>query len=378
MATGLGNGKPDKALKEKQNKLTLMGKVLMRDKHDKHSKRDRVSKATSDYHLETMKTTEEDPDIPDNLDRDAKTGFKGSTESLGKSRIRSSFMDKVRFRDKAEKRKRKERDSLATSQELETEDTVAKDNFKGSTESLGKSKGLSSFMDKVRFRDKSDKQSRKNRDSLATSQELDTEVPVAKEDFGGSNESLGKRQSSFLDMVRFRDKSDKHNRKERDSKSYSNDLETVTEVVTKETQDPSDEPFSRQQQHRSSFIDKVLMRDRQDKVSKKDRESKVTSADLDVVATTTKYEGEECDVVATLQSEVPDEERPTVTDKMRLRHEKVARKEREARGRDPVFKSTSMGDLSTVDGTVQLRHPLHDRSSPRKEKNRLSSASVLK
>ena len=25
MATGLGNGKPDKALKEKQNKLTLMG-----------------------------------------------------------------------------------------------------------------------------------------------------------------------------------------------------------------------------------------------------------------------------------------------------------------------------------------------------------------
>ena len=129
---------------------------------------------------------------------------------------------------------------------------------------------------------------------MATSQDLDTEVSVAKGDFRGSNESLGKRQSSFLDMVRFRDKSDKHNRKERDSKSYSNDLETVSEVVTKETLDPSDEPFSRQQHHRSSFIDKVLMRDRQDKVSKKDRESKVPSANLDVIAVTTKCEGEEC------------------------------------------------------------------------------------
>ena len=265
MATGAG--KPDKALKEKQNKLTLMGKVLMRDKHN-NKRGDRDSKATSSDHLETIATTTEDN--PENLDKDAKLGFRGSTESLGKSKIRSSFMDKVRFRDKGEKRKRRERDSLATSQELDAEDAVAKDNFKGSTESLGKSKGLSSLWIKSDSGNKSDKQSRKNRDSMATSQDLDTEVPVAKEDFRGSNESLGKRQSSFLDMVRFRDKSDKHNRKERDSKSYSNDLETVAEVVTKETQDPSDEPFSRQQQHRSSFIDKVLMRDRQDKVSKKD------------------------------------------------------------------------------------------------------------
>ena len=340
-----------------------MDKVRFRDKAEKRKRKERDSLATS-QELDTENAV-------------AKDNFKGSAESLGKS--------KGWFRDKADKRKRKERDSLATSQELETDDAVAKDNFKGSTESLGKSKGLSSFMDKVLFRDKSDKQNRKNRDSLATSQDLDTEVPVAKEDFRGSNESLGKRQSSFLDMVRFRDKSDKHNRKERDSKSYSNDLETVAEVVTKEAVDPSDEPFSRQQQHRSSFIDKVLMRDRQDKVSKKERESKAPSADLDVVAMATKCEGEECDVVATLQSEVPDEERPTVTDKMRLRHEKVARKEREARAasrthraQDPVFKSTSMGDLSTVDGTVQLRHTLLDRASPRKDKNRLSSASVLK
>ena len=235
MATGTGSGKPDKALKEKQNKLTLMEKVLMRDKHDKHNKKDRESKATS-RDLETV-----------------------------------------------------------------TKEMVAKEGSEGTSEAVGKTK--TSLMDKVFMRDKTNKHNRKDRDSKVPSKDLDVAEGVAKED---------------------------------------------EQVVAKH--------------HKSSLMDKVFMRDRFDRISKRDRNYKARSKDLEEVKVVTKEESEETDSVAKLLSDVP---------------KKVARKEDKLRvpGVD-VFKSTSMGDLRHVDGSVQFRDRV-DRS-PRKKDNRRSSSSVVK
>ena len=173
---------------------------------------------------------------------------------------------------------------------------------------------------------------------------------------------------TLMGKVLMRDnKHDKRSRRDRDSKVCSKDLEDEedgSEVVAK--------------QHWSSVMDKVLMRDRHNKVTKKDRESRIPSKDLEVVKVG-KEDNEDSDVVAKQLNDVPKHHKYTLMDKVRMRHDKISKKERElkasSKGLD-MFKSTSMGDLSMVDGSVQLRE--RSGRSHRKEKNRRSSSSVVK
>ena len=320
MATG--SGKPDKALKEKQNKLTLMGKVLHRDKHDKHNKKDRETKATS-RDLETV--------IKDTVAKEEMGAGNSEEKVPGKS----------------------------------SEEKVS-----------GKSK--SSLMDKVLMRDKSDKHNRKDRNSKVPSKDLD----VAKDTVGrddeleaGSEGDAGKSKTSFMDKVLMRDKSDKHTRKDRDSKVPSKDLD-----VARGDDDGNGEEVVAKQ-HKTSLMEKVFLRGSFDRLSKRDRSSKSRSKDFeDLKVTVTKEEYEESDSVARLLSDVPKQQKSTLIDEVKLRHEKVAKKEKELKiasvDLDHKFKSTSMGDLRHVDGSVHFRDRV-DRSQ-RKKENRRSSSSVYK
>ncbi len=233
------------------------------------------------------------------------------------------------------------------------------------------------LMEKVLHRDKHDKTSKKEREAKAASKDLETVAKEgteeqAAEEGKGKGKGKTKEKESFMDKVRLRDKSDKHGKKERDSKSGSKDLETKD----KEDEDGGTSADTTSK-HKMSLMDKVFMRDRSDRLSKRDRQSKVPSLDLDVAR-------EEAE--AAESEEVEDKhQRSSFMDKVKLRHERMGRKERDFKASSKVSldagpRSTSLVDLSAVDlASVPLRGPggAADRTA-RKEKNRRSGSSVVK
>ncbi len=248
-----GSGKADKALKDKQNKLTLMEKVLMRDKHDKASKKEREHKATSK-----------------DLEKDDGEAASEGMATVGKSKGKSK--EKTKRRDKSDKQSRKDRDSKSLSKEVEV-DKESKD-----AEESNDTGSKWSLMDKVFMRDKSDKQSKKDRDSKS----LSKEVEGVDKDSKDAEEGESGAKWSLIDKVFMRDRHDRVSKREREFRAHSKDLETP-QVVINEAEDADDDAAAKEGEdatkHKFSLMDKVMMR--HEKMSRKERELKGPSRDLD-------------------------------------------------------------------------------------------------
>lgn len=160
------SSKPDKAHKDKQNKMTLMGKVLMRDT-SKASRGDRKSKGSlKDYEMEEGDMNEKK--------RESLEGEK--KRNSGEMNQVRTLMDKVRLRDRSEKFPKKDRNSKS------------------------RSKGEEFFT-----RDRSEKISRKERDSRAWSVDIDkltlegaAMADVATESGSHGNQEVRERSASAI------------------------------------------------------------------------------------------------------------------------------------------------------------------------------------